>query len=94
MSIFNFGKRQRMHTHMIGHTSGKEMFQVDEYNQRKKTTIGVFLALAGFVTIFYFWIQYIPIKILIFMFLTMGGLVWYGYYNWTQQKRLREALYQ
>jgi hypothetical protein len=41
MSIFDFGKKQRMHTQLIGNTSGKEMFKVDEYNKIITTCVKV-----------------------------------------------------
>ena len=36
-NIFDFGSKQRMHTQMYGNTTGREMFQINEYNQRKTT---------------------------------------------------------
>ena len=94
MSIFNFGNRQRLHAQLIGNTSGREMFQVDEYNQRKKTTIGIGIIIGLIATLLYFQIQNIPGKLLIFILLITAGLIWYGYHNWSQQVRLRENLYR
>ena len=91
--IFNFGNKQRLHTQLVGHTSGNELFKVDEYNQRKKTTALLILALVGFFTLFYFQIQYIPGKILFFLILVCLGLGVWLYFNMKSQFRLKEKLY-
>lgn len=93
MAIFDFGKKQRLHAQLVGHTSGNEMFKVDEYNQRKNTTFGCGFVLVLLFTVFYFAWNYIPTKILVFLCLIFIGVAAYGYYNFQQQRRLREKLY-
>ncbi len=93
MTLFNFGKKQRMHTQLHGSTSGSEMFKIDEYNQRKKV-MGIlsFIEISLF-TLFFFEIQKIPAKLLIFLFLVFIGCGCYGYYNIKELKELRKRLY-
>ena len=93
MSIFNFGNKQRLHTQLYGNTSGKELFKVDDYNNRKKTTGILIFFITGFLTLFYFCIQAIPTKILTFLIITTIGLSIWLYFNIKQQIRLREVLY-
>ena len=93
MSIFNFGNRQRMHTQLVGNTSGREMFKVDEYNERKKTSIGLTLFLLFMSTTFYFTFFSIPMKFRLFLILLTLGAGVFLYFNYKQQRRLREDLY-
>ena len=93
MSVFDFGKRQRMHTQFVGSTTGREVFQVDEYNQRKKGTGVVITASAMILTLFYFAWNSIPKNIKGYLFIALIGILGYGYYNYQQQRRLREKLY-
>jgi hypothetical protein len=93
MGIFDFGKKQRLHTQLYGNTTGKEMFKVNEYNSRKKATIGISIMEVLFLTILYFYFSYIPNKFLIWVGLIMIGTGIYGYFNYIQQIRLRENLY-
>lgn len=92
MPIFDFNT-QKMNTRLYGHTSGKEMFKVDEYNTRKKTTAGLSFFIISLLTIFYFGGAYIPTKPLIFMILSTIGLCIWFYFNLKQQLILRQGLY-
>lgn len=93
MSIFNFGKRQRLHAQLYGNTTGREMFKVDEYNQRKKTT-GVLIAfILIYLTILYFNYSYMLNKVGLFFFLFFVIAGVYLFFNYKQQRRLREGLY-
>lgn len=94
MSIFNFGKKQRLHTQLYGHTTGNELFKVDEYNNRKAITGVLSFAIFGLFTLFYFGIQAIPKKMLIFLILITISLSFLFYFNFKQQRILRERLYQ
>ena len=93
MAIFDFGKKQRLHTQLYGNTTGSEMFKVDEYNNRKKV-MGIlsFIEITLF-TIFFFEIQYIPSKVLVFLTLIFVGCGIYGYYTIKELKGLRKRLY-
>ena len=93
MPIFDFKDKQRLHTQLIGNTSGREMFKVDDYNNRKKTTGILIFFITGLLTLFYFCIQAIPTKILIFLIIITIGLSIWLYFNIKQQLRLREGLY-
>ena len=93
MSIFNFGDKQRLHTQMFGHTSGKEMFKVDEYNKVKQVTMSLCLALFLFFTIFYFGWSSIPLKFKGFMFIICILLGGWLYFNVKSQLKLKEYLY-
>ena len=93
MSMFNFKDKQRLHTQLVGETTGKELFHVDEYNQRKRTTLALVLALVGIFTLMYFCWKMIPMKITVFIILAFVGLATYLYFNCKQQFRLRERLY-
>lgn len=91
--MFDFGKRQKLHTQLIGSTTGNELFKVDEYNTRRKTTF-----LTGFICVCIFLIEYwyitlIPIKWNILLFMAFIGSAYFCYSNFIQQKRLREKLY-
>lgn len=92
-NLFNFGNKQRLHTQLIGNTTGKELFKVNEYNERKKRTGVLSVSLIILFTIFYFYIQNIPTKILIFMIIITLGLCFWLYSNFKQQRILRGVLY-
>lgn len=93
MAIFNFGNKQRLHTQLVGNTTGREMFRVDEYNQRKKTSIGLGFIIFGLLTLFYFFGKYISGKWLTFLIIgTLGLGIWF-YFNYKQQRILRRGLY-
>lgn len=94
MGIFDFGKRQRLHTQLYGHTSGGELFKVDEYNRRKTISFSIVVTNVILFTIFYFMWNDIPIKIKVFMFLGMVGTIVLGYFNLKNQKKLGEGLYK
>ena len=58
MGLFDFGNKQRMHTQMVGETSGREMFVMEQYNLKKKNCgacigFGIF-NLMIVVALFYF----------------------------------------
>jgi hypothetical protein len=93
MAIFDFGKRQRMHTQVYGHTTGREMFQVDEYNTQMKAIGGaVAVDFMIFTMLYFFWNQ-IPSKFIVFMFIVAIGMSCLGYFAWKSKQRLRERLY-
>lgn len=94
MGIFDFGKRQKLHTQMIGNTSGREMFKVDEYNQLKRITFSLAGIMMVLFTIFYFAWDYIPTKIKVFMGLIFVGCATWEYFNVKHQIRVRESLYK
>jgi hypothetical protein len=94
MSIFNFGRKQRLGIDLSGKTSGKEMFKVDEYNQKKRVTIGIFLYSLLIFTIGYFSFDSLKTKMgLFFIILLILSWVWF-YFNYKSQIRLREGLYK
>jgi len=93
MSIFDFGRKQRLYTQLHGTTTGREMFKVDEYNQRKKKTGGLSFVFFGLLTLFYFQIQNINTKFLIFLLAVFVGSGIYLYYNIKEQVNLRKLLY-
>jgi hypothetical protein len=84
MSIFNFGKKQRLHTQLVGNTSGKELFKVDEYNKRKKGTMFIIGYEFLIATLFY---------VKLYLIFSMIGTFVFGFFNFKQQKILREGLY-
>jgi len=93
MAIFDFGHKQRMHTQLVGNTSGREMFKVDEYNQVKKTTVILGTIIAIIFTLFYFGWSLIPGKIKFFMFLIFIGCGVWTYFNVNHQIKVRRSLY-
>lgn len=93
MPIFDFGKKQRLHTQLIGNTSGKEMFKVDEYNQQNKKIGGVVVFDFIIFTILYFYGGLIPIKFLIFMIILTMGLNYFGYSAYKNKQELKGKLY-
>lgn len=93
MSIFDFKKKQRLNAQLYGHTSGSEMFKVDEYNTRKKVTEAGVIFIVIMLSIFYFFWKDIPQKIIIWMIIITAISIVYCFFNFKQQKRLRERLY-
>jgi fatty acid desaturase len=93
MAIFNFGNKQRLHTQMIGETSGREMFKVDEYNQVKGLTFGLGAIMLGIFTLFFFAWNSIPGKIKLFLSLIFIGCGIWEYFNVKHQIKVRESLY-
>lgn len=93
MAIFNFGRKQNLGVDLYGHTSGKEMFLIDEYNQRKGFTLGLILILSGIFTIFYFGWDGISNNIKFFFGLVFLGLGIVLYFNLKNQIKMREDLY-
>lgn len=94
MAIFNFGNKQRLHTQIVGQTSGREMFKVDEYNQVKKLSFILGAIMLSIFTLFYFAWSYIPNKVKVFMGLIFLGCGLWEYFNVKHQIRVRESLYQ
>lgn len=92
MGIFNFGRKQRLHTEIYGHTSGSEMFKIDEYNGRKKKTAFLSFIIIIILTIFYFLWDNIESKIRFFMILIVIGCLVYGYFNVKEQISLKEKI--
>jgi hypothetical protein len=93
MSIFNFGKKQRLHTQLVGNTSGKELFKVDEYNKRKKGTMFIIGYEFLIATLFYFYWNNIQGNVKLYLIFSMIGTFVFGFFNFKQQKILREGLY-
>jgi glucan phosphoethanolaminetransferase (alkaline phosphatase superfamily) len=93
MSVFDFGRKQRLGVDLYGHTSGREIFNVDEYNNSKKLTVCLVLIMLVIFSAFYFEWTSIPIKIKIFMGLIFLGCSTLGYFNIKKQIRIRESLY-
>ena len=93
MAIFDFGHKQRMHTQLVGNTSGREMFKVDEYNQVKKTTVVLGTIIAIILTLFYFSWADIPSKIKGFMFIVLIVCGVWTYFNVNHQIKVRNSLY-
>lgn len=91
--IFNFGNKQRLHTQLVGNTSGREMFKVDEYNQVKRTTVTLGSVMFAIFTLFFFFWNSIPTKIRLFMVLIFLGAGTWTYFNVKHQIRVRESLY-
>ncbi len=94
MAVFNFGQKQRLHTQMYGRTTGKEMFQVDEYNQRKSSTAALGVISFLLLTSLYFSIGVIALKWVLFLTLLLSGVITAIVFNFKQQIRLRENLYR
>jgi len=93
MGIFDFGKKQRMHTQVFGHTTGKEMFQVDEFNsQNKKIGSAVVVDFSIFAILYFYW-SYITPKVIIFMLIIASVMGCVGYFAYKSKRRLREKLY-
>ena len=92
MGIFDFNK-QTMRADLRGQTLGKEMFKVQEYNERKATTFKIISIEAALLTFFYFGYKIIPMKIFIFLIILCLGLGFWGYHNYKEQTKLREKLY-
>jgi len=93
MAIFDFGRKQRLHTQMVGTTSGREMFKVDEYNHVKKTTFSLGALIFIILTIFYFFWSYIPGKIAGFLVIVVILAGVWEYFNVKHQIRVKESLY-
>jgi len=93
MAIFDFGRKQRLHTQMVGNTSGREMFKVDEYNSVKKLTYGIGFIMGIIFTIFYFFFNNIPLKVKIFMGIIFLGCGIWEYFNIKHQIKVRKSLY-
>jgi len=94
MGIFDFGRKQRLHTQIYGQTSGKELFKIDEYNKSKKITIALITYLVFSFTLLYFGIGgMLSRKSLIFFIFTIVGVIIWLYFNYKNQKRLKENLY-
>lgn len=93
MSIFNFGRRQRLHTQLYGNTNGREMFKIDEYNHIKKITYWLSGTMFIIFTLFYFCWSEIPLKLKGFIGLIfIGGGIW-NYFNIKHQIKVRKSLY-
>jgi len=93
MAIFNFGNKQRLHTQLLGNTTGREMFKVDEYNSVKKLSFILGFVMFVLFTTFYFCWNSIVIKIRIFMILIFIGCAIWTYFNLKHQTRVRDSLY-
>jgi glucan phosphoethanolaminetransferase (alkaline phosphatase superfamily) len=93
MAIFDFGRKQRLHTQLVGNTSGREMFKVDEYNSVKRLTFLLGFVMVVIFTIFYFCWASIPKNIKIFMILIFIGCGIWEYFNIKHQIRVKESLY-
>jgi hypothetical protein len=93
MTIFDFGKRQRMHTQLVGHTSGHEMFLVDEYNTKKKISTAIISYNIFLLTLMYFAFDFIKTKTGIFFVLIGLAGLGYGYFNFKSQRVLRSKFY-
>ena len=92
MSIFDFGKKQRLHTQLVGNTSGSEMFKIEEYQKTKKILFGIGIADFMSFAIFFFSIQDIPLKITIFWIISLIALNAYGYYTFKHYKKIKQRL--
>jgi len=93
MTIFDFGKRQRMHTQLIGNTSGHEMFLVDEYNTKKKISISIICYNLFLLSLMYFAFDFFKTKTGIFFVLIGLISLGFGYFNYKSQKLLRSKFY-
>ena len=92
MGIFDFNK-QTMRADLRGSTSGKEMFKVQEYNERKANTFKIITIEASLLTLFYFGYKIIPTKIFLFLIIICLGLGFWGFHNYKEQVKLRAKLY-
>jgi len=93
MTLFDFGKRQRMHTQLTGNTSGHEMFLVDEYNSRKKVSGAIVCYNFFLLTLIYFAFSFIQTKTG-FFFILLGLIsLGFGYFNYKSQRILRRKFY-
>jgi hypothetical protein len=93
MTIFDFGKRQRMHTQLVGHTSGHEMFLVDEYNTKKKISTAIISYNIFLLTLMYFAFDFFKTKTG-FFFILLGLIsLGFGYFNFKSQRILRSKFY-
>jgi len=93
MAIFNFGRKQKLHTQMYGRTTGKEMFKVDEYNKSKQILAGLGFMIFWIFVCFYFGYNSIPIKLRGFLFIVIFICLVWGYIIIKNQKRLKQDLY-
>ncbi|MCK9429536.1 MAG: hypothetical protein M0R17_05990 [Candidatus Omnitrophica bacterium] len=90
--IFDFGRKQRLGVRLQGNTSGKEMFKIDDYNNRKKNTAILSFIVISILSVFYFFWNNIESKIRIFMILVVVGCLVYGYFNVKEQIRMKERI--
>lgn len=93
MGIFDFGNKQRLHTQLLGNTTGREMFKVNEYNAVKKSLFGIGIFIFGFFAVFWFCWKLISTKVLIFLILIFIGLCYWFYHNFRELNRLKGLLY-
>ena len=93
MSLFNFGNRQRLHVQLMGNTTGKEMFKVDEYNKIKKISLILGFLVFWIFVCFYFGYKSIPIKLKGFLFIVIFICISWIYFNMKNQKNLKGSLY-
>jgi hypothetical protein len=93
MGLFDFGHKQRLHTQLVGNTTGREMFKVSEYNNVKKSLFGIGFFIFCFFTLFYFCWNNISTKVLIFLIIIFLGLCYWFYHNFKELNRLKGLLY-
>ena len=82
-----------MHTQMHGSTTGREMFQVDEYNNKNKMIEGAIVVDSLIFGILYFLGKYIPLKMIIFLLLIVLAMSFMGYLAYKSKKQLKQNLY-
>lgn len=94
MTLFNFGRKQRLHTQLYGNIDGDEIFKIEDYKYKQGISILLFLYIGTILTIFYFLIQKIPQKILYFLIITLIISGIWLYFNLKEQFRIKKYLYK
>lgn len=91
-NLFNFGNKQRLHAQMIGNTSGREMFVINEYNERKSQIRGLILAFIINLIVIFLLFYFDNFKFGFLLCLPLIGIVIASYFLLQSKRRLYEKV--